>query len=226
MLNCHSPIDLSSHKLKVGSTFITRPNIDHDSKPEMYEYYDDAGNLKAGMERFGQEMNFVWGEAGQIESLFGSPAVGRLFRHLFFLMGIAILFTTELGVLDATARISTDIIKVNYLRENDRWPLGRLYFFFLWGEILVSSAILLAAAIYPSFRQPLFLLKMAAAMNGGVMFIYSLILLYMNNKILSRSLSMNPVRFVAMVWACAFFGYFSFLAVKLEVLPYLTSLLR
>ncbi|GIT31281.1 MAG: hypothetical protein Ct9H300mP1_33270 [Planctomycetaceae bacterium] len=29
----------------------------------------------------------------------------------FLVMGIAVLLTTELGVLDATARISTDIVK-------------------------------------------------------------------------------------------------------------------
>jgi hypothetical protein len=42
----------------------------------------------------------------------------------------------------------------------------------------------------------------------------------MNNKILSRSLSMTPLRFVALVWSCAFFGYFSLQALRLEVLPW------
>jgi 3-oxoacyl-[acyl-carrier protein] reductase len=59
--------------------------------------------------------------------------------------------------------------------------------------------------------------------NGGVMFLYSLILLYMNNKILSRSLSMSPLRFVAIVWSCAFFGYFTIQALQLEVWPYLSG---
>lgn len=189
-------------------------------------FYDAGGQLKPGMERFGQDMNFVWGEAGQIQALFSSPVAGQLFRYMFFIMGISLLLTTELGILDATARISTDIIKVNFLRENPHWSLGRLYFVLLWSEIGLSSLILLAGALIPTFHQPLFLLKMAAAMNGGVMFVYSLILLYMNNKILSRSLSMSPARFVAMVWACAFFGYFSVLALKIETLPYVMSWLK
>ena len=50
-------------------------------------------------------------------------------------MGVAILFTTEFGVLDAASRISTDIVKVAWLRDNPRWSEGRLYFAFLWGEI-------------------------------------------------------------------------------------------
>jgi hypothetical protein len=183
-------------------------------------FYNAEGNLKPGMERFGQDMNFVWGEAELIQQLFATPATGLAFRTLFFIMGIAILFTTELGVLDATARISADILKVNYFRDDSRWSLGRLYFLLLWFEILLSSAILFASARNPAFKQPLFLLKTAAAMNGGVMFIYSMILLYMNTKILSRGIAISAARFVAMVWACGFFGYFTLIALKLEVIPY------
>lgn len=184
-------------------------------------FYDASGSLKPGMDRFGKDLNFVWGEAGVIESLFASPAVGKTIRFLFFVMGVAILFTTELGVLDATSRISTDIIKVNFLRDNDRWSSGRLYFLILWSQIAIGCAILLAGAVVPSFSQPLFLLKTSAAMNGGVMFLYSMILLYLNSKILPRSIAITPLRFVMLVWACAFFGYFAILALKFEVFPYL-----
>jgi hypothetical protein len=146
--------------------------------------------------------------------------LGNTFKLLFLLMGVAILLTTELGVLDATARISADILKVNYLRENEHWSLSRLYYFFLWGEILLGSAILLYGSINPHFSQPLFLIKTSAAMNGGVMFLYSMILLYMNSKILSRSISTSPLRFVTMVWAAAFFGYFSLQAFQMQIIPY------
>jgi hypothetical protein len=187
-------------------------------------FYDESGQLKPGMERFGSDLNFVWGEAGLIEGAFSSPTVGSLFKTGFFVMGMALLLTTELGVLDATARISTDVIKTNFLRENANWSQSRLYFVILWSEIAIGSAILLMGAFHPDFRQPLFLLKTSAAMNGGVMFVYSIILLYLNNKILSRSLSMTPLRFVAMIWACGFFGYFTLLALRHEVIPYLKSL--
>ncbi|MFN0053860.1 MAG: Nramp family divalent metal transporter [Planctomycetales bacterium] len=186
-------------------------------------FYTAAGELKPGMERFGEGMDFVYGEAELIRESFSSPVTGRLFKIGFFVMGMALLLTTELGVLDATVRIATDIIKVNFLRDNPRWSQSRLYFCILWGEILIGTAILLIGHFNPNFKEPLFLLKTSAAMNGGVMFIYSVILLYLNNKILSRSLSMSPIRFVAMVWACGFFGYFTILALKHDVLPYFTS---
>ncbi|WP_146371876.1 Nramp family divalent metal transporter [Symmachiella macrocystis] len=179
-------------------------------------FYDADGNPVAGTESYGKGLGFVWGQA----ELIGTQLGGGV-KYAFLLMGIAILLTTELGVLDATARISTDIVKVNLLRDNENWSASRLYFLFLWGEIILGSCILLYGTIDPSFKEPLFLLKTSAAMNGGVMMIYSVLLLYLNNKILSRSLSMTPLRFVAIIWSCAFFGYFTIQALQLSVLPYL-----
>ncbi|MFI4848307.1 MAG: Nramp family divalent metal transporter [Gimesia chilikensis] len=178
-------------------------------------FYEANGQLREDMGKFGEGLNFIWGQAMLLEA-----KLGNTFKLLFLLMGVAILLTTELGVLDATARISADILKVNYLRENEHWSLSKLYYFFLWGEILLGSAILLYGSINPHFSQPLFLIKTSAAMNGGVMFLYSMILLYMNSKILSRSISTSPLRFVAMVWAAAFFGYFSLQAFQMQIIPY------
>ena len=182
-------------------------------------FYGPDGKLLPGMERFGGDMDFVWGEATLIQGTFSSPLLGQVFRTLFFVMGMALLFTTELGVLDAAARISADIIKINVLRENPRWTLARLYFVILWTEILLSTAILVMGGINPKFYNPLNLLKISAAMNGMVMCIYSLLLLYLNLKIMPRSLAITPLRFVAMVWGCAFFGYFSLQAIQIELWP-------
>jgi hypothetical protein len=186
-------------------------------------FYDAEGQIRPEAANFGEDLNFIWGEANLIEAGFANPLLGKLFRTMFFVMGMALLLTTELGVLDATVRISTDILKVNFLRTNDSWSQSRLYFVLLWTEIAIGTGILLAGEYYPQFRQPMFLLKTSAAMNGGVMFIYTVILLYLNNKILSRSLSMTPLRFLAMVWGCGFFGYFTLLALKYEVFPWLTG---
>lgn len=184
-------------------------------------FYDANGQLKEGVAQFGSGLNFIWGQATLLED-----RLGGTFKLLFLLMGAAILLTTELGVLDVTARISADILKVNYLRENENWSLSKLYYVFLWSEILLGSAILLYGSINPLFKQPLFLIETSAAMNGGVMFLYSMILLYMNTKILSRSISTNPLRFVVMVWAAAFFGYFSLQAFQVQIIPYFESILR
>ena len=159
-----------------------------------------------------QGMGFI-----RIEGEFIGAAYGNFSQHLFHWMGIAILLTTELGLLDACARISTDIIKVNWLRNSERWTDSRLYFLLLWGQIVLGCAIMLVGLVVPGFSQPLTLLVLSASLNGGVMLIYSLLLLWMNNRVLRQALAMHPVRFVAMVWSCAFFGYFTFVTLKSQL---------
>jgi hypothetical protein len=143
------------------------------------------------------------------EGDFIGAAHGAFFGHLFHWMGIAILLTTELGLLDACARISTDIIKVNWLRNSERWSKGRIYLFLLWGQILFGCLVMLT-----DFNQPLVLLVLSASLNGGVMLIYSALLLWTNNRVLRGKLAMHPVRFVALVWSCIFFGYFTVVTLK------------
>ncbi|MBD3673478.1 MAG: Nramp family divalent metal transporter [Planctomycetaceae bacterium] len=180
-------------------------------------FYDAGGALKPGMDKFGKDMNFIWGEATTLGTMEG----GQMLKVAFLIMGTAILLTTELGVLDVISRISADIVKVNYLRDNENWSVSKLYFLFLWGEIALGVTILMT----PGFAKPLFLIKISAALQGGVMFVYSILLLWMNNKVLSRSLSMSPLRFVAIIWSCAFFGYFSFMVMKMEVMPILFEII-
>lgn len=174
-------------------------------------FYEADGSLKPGMDKFGEEMDFIWGEATTL----GTMNYGSFLKTVFLLMGTAILLTTEFGVLDAASRISADIVKTNYLRDNDNWSLSKLYFVFLWGEIALGVLVL----SIPGLSKPLLLIKISAALQGGVMFIYSILLLWLNNKVLSRSLSMSPIRFLAIIWSCAFFGYFAFMVLRLEVLP-------
>ena len=139
---------------------------------------------------------------------------GAIFRHMFNWMGIAILLTTELGLLDACARISTGIIKVNWLRDSQRWTDSRLYFALLWGQILLGCLIMLSGLVLPGLTQPLVLLVLSASLNGGVMLVYSVLLLWLNNRVLRDRLAMHPVRFVALIWSCAFFGYFTIITLQ------------
>jgi hypothetical protein len=113
-----------------------------------------------------------------------------------------------LGVLDACARISTDIVKVNYARDVAWLTDSRLYFIFLWGEIAFGCIILGSGLM----TGPLLLLKTSAALNGGVMLLYSGTLFYLNRRVIPRALAAHPVRQGVLIWSCAFFGFFSCLA--------------
>jgi hypothetical protein len=168
-------------------------------------FYDSEGRIKPGLENFGRGTQFLLAQAREIGTY-----LGRAPKVAFFIMGIAILFTTELGVLDAASRISTDIVKVNWLRDNPRWTEGRLYFLFLWGTILAGSLILLIQSFRGSGSvESLGLFKAAAAMNGAVMFFYSGLLLYLNRRALPAPIRMSNCRALILVWSVLFFGFFT-----------------
>jgi len=153
----------------------------------------------------------VWGEAVAIENL-----LGHGFKLLFLVMGVAILLTTEFGVLDATSRISTDIVKVNWLKDSELFSESRLYYLFLWGTIGLGIAILMVG----DQRAGAFVLfKLTAALNGGVMFLYCALLLYMNRMRLPEAIRINGWRCAILAWAVCFFGLFAVWAVYDKLVP-------
>lgn len=166
-------------------------------------YYGPDGTRKEGGELKG--MAFIFGEAGAIEQ-----TLGKTFRIAFLLMGVAILFTTEIGVLDAASRISTDIVKVNWLLENKKWSESRLYFIFLWSTIVIAAVIV--ALGNELVEGALSLFKLTAALNGAVMFLYSGLLLYMNYRRLPAPIRITKGRALMLAWSVLFFGFFAVLA--------------
>lgn len=176
--------------------------------------YDEQGQLRDHARNLKGGMDFIFAQSLMLRDY---PA-GNVLRYCYLFAGAAVLLTTELGVLDCVARISADLVRVNFVRDSQRWTVSRLYFIFLWSEIALGSIILLMG-----IEEPKALIQISAALNGGVMFLYSLLLLYMNSKILPRSLAITPLRFVAIVWACAFFGYFTVQALRLSLIPLVTG---
>ena len=143
---------------------------------------------------------FIADEAAALEARFGSAA-----RHLFLGVGVVVLFTTELALLDAVARVAADILKMGVLRK---WSpsLSRLYFAVVWALIAFGIVVLAAG-----FDEPLPLLILSATLNGFVMFLYSGLLLCLNVGCLRKPLRPGPLRIAALVGALCFFGYFSVL---------------
>jgi hypothetical protein len=131
-------------------------------------------------------------------------AFGALAKVALWVAGFLILFTTELGVLDMVARVNADIIRTHWARGSAAWSLPRIYYTCLWAEILAGCGILLAG-----FSEPVPLLVLGACLNGLVMAFYAFLLLWINARVLPRWLAMGKLRFVAIVWACAFYGYFA-----------------
>ena len=129
---------------------------------------------------------------------------GSWLSTFFWLIGSVVLFSTNLTVLDMVARLTADVLKTGALRDSERWSESKLYFITVWGMIVFGSLILLSGV-----DQPLVLLVIASALNGVVMFIYSMLLLRLNRSVLPREIGLTGVRFGAVIWACLFYGLFS-----------------
>ena len=156
----------------------------------------------------GEDMDFVRQQGVQVGAAFGGLAkVG------FYIAGMLILLSTELGLMDMVARVSADLVRTLWAKGSETWTLRRLYYVFLWGEILTGCAILLSG-----FDKPVPLLVLGACLNGLVMAFYSILLLWMNKRVLPAWLAMGWVRFGAILWACGFYGYFSVM-VLIDQLP-------
>jgi hypothetical protein len=166
-------------------------------------FYDAAGQRTIDPAGYKDNLRFVWTEAEHLATV-----VSPIARWAFLIVGVAILFTTEFGVLDAASRISTDIVKVAWLRNSPQWSEGRLYFTFLWGEILLASGVLLLER-YGFPLGALGLFKLTAAMNGGVMLLYSLALVYMNFFRLPPAIRIAPWRLAILLFTVLFFACFT-----------------
>jgi hypothetical protein len=144
----------------------------------------------------------------QIEGNALKDAVGPWFGTLFWVIGAISLFGAALGIIDYVSRLVADVLRVGYLRESRRWTESKLYFCVVWFLIACGSGILLSG-----FDQPLSLVVIAAALSGGVMFIYSLLLLVINRRFLPDQLKVRGIRMLVLLWAAGLFGVMSVLVV-------------
>jgi hypothetical protein len=160
--------------------------------------YDANGHRVISQAEFDKaDLKFIWGETNTLNDRLG-PAAGVM----FLLTGIAILLTTELGVLDAVSRTATNIVKTSFAPSDSTLPQSKVYFAFLWGLIGLGCIILLFSP--SALRQ----LKFTSAMNGGVMFLYSIVIMFLNRR-LPAEIRMSSWRAVVMWLAVGFFGFFT-----------------
>jgi hypothetical protein len=146
------------------------------------------------------DFDFLAAEAAALEARFGGWA-----RWVFIGVGVAVLFSTELALLDAVARVAADLVQVG-LRLYVKLEVGlsQLYFGVLWAMIAFGIVVLLVG-----FDQPLALIVLSAGLNAFVMFLYSGLLLWLNLKSFHGPLRMHPLRVLALGCSLLFFGYFS-----------------
>lgn len=134
-----------------------------------------------------------------------AAAIGRetlpIFGSLFLIVTGTMLCATQLTVLDSTSRIISE--NALLLAPKTTHNVSRSYYTVLWLQILFGIAVFLIG-----FDQPLTLIVLGAIINAFSMFVYTGILLWMNNRLLALELRPAPWRNAVMLFTFLFLGAF------------------
>ena len=149
-----------------------------------------------GLEGNAEGITFVVNEAKAIAKM-TFPFLGTLFLLITGIM----LCATQLTVLDSTSRIMTENILL--LSKKEHMNVSKVYYAVLWIQILFGITVFLAG-----FDRPLVLIVLGAMINAFSMFVYTGIMLWLNNKTLAKELRPKPWRNVVMIATFLFLGIF------------------
>ncbi|MDD4136017.1 MAG: Nramp family divalent metal transporter [Candidatus Shapirobacteria bacterium] len=133
------------------------------------------------------------------------PVIGTFFLLLVAMM----LFSTQLSVMDATSRISSENLVIINQKKFKPKNLPHFYFSFLWIQIILGVIILLAG-----FKEPLQLVVISAFLNAITMLVYSVAILWLNQKTLAKELKPSLWRKVILLLVILFFGFFSWIVIR------------
>jgi hypothetical protein len=128
--------------------------------------------------------------------------LGTWFEYFFYLAGFAVLFSTNIGVVDWVSRLTADSLKVNFLKESQFWSESKIYITIVWIMCIGGSLIIWTGI------EPLILLILASTGGGFMMFFYSGLLILLNRRFLPDPIKLRSWRLVGMV--VAFLIYASF----------------
>jgi hypothetical protein len=136
-----------------------------------------------------------------LESQVLDAQVGTWFGTLFLAVGAISLFAAALGIVDYVARLVADVIHVGYTRDRDGITESRLYFTVVWCMVVFGCAILLLG-----FDQPLVLVTISTVLGGGIMFVYTCLLLVTNRRYLPAAVRLRGYRVGILLFSVAMLG--------------------
>lgn len=158
-----------------------------------------------GLNNNAEGINFVINEGLRIREIL-HPLVGTL----FLIVASVMLFQTQLGVLDSTSRIMAENLAIKKLEksQNKTINLSKIYFSFLWAQI-IFGIVLFALNI----SEPRFLIVLGAVLNAIAMFVHIGLVNYMNNKVLPIIFRPKVFRKIMLSIIFIVFGIFSIVTV-------------
>lgn len=137
---------------------------------------------------------------------------GTWLRVLFLLGGAFVLFSTQFGIVDTVTRITGSVFYERYGRHTRFWTLKRTFLFFLTVIVLASMGIVLASWLggeSVAGLQPNFLVLIAGPFTISSMYLFALVVGYMNVRRLPRPVRMPGWKRWGSVWAGLLWGWFT-----------------
>jgi hypothetical protein len=130
------------------------------------------------------------------------PQYGPVMFYVLLLVGVLILFSTQLGIFEALVRIVTDAAPAvsPRMRELIERDPRRFYYPFMIG-LLIAISIIIHLAL------PVALVQWSANMSNLGALIYPFMLMYLNSK-LPRAARPRVWHYVILVLNFLFFGFF------------------
>src|SRR5215218_8188482 len=128
--------------------------------------------------------------------------LGTWFEYFFYLAGFAILFSTNVGVVDWVSRLTADSLKVNFLARSQFWSESKIYVTVVW-IMAIGGALIIWTGV-----EPLLLLVLASTGGGFMMVFYSALLILLNRRFLPDPLKIKSWRLVGMTLAFLMYAVF------------------
>ena len=147
----------------------------------------------------------------QTEAQTLSNQLGTWFEYFFYFAGFAVLFSTNVGVMDWVSRLTADSLKINFLKESQFWSESKIYITVVWIMAIGGSLIIWTGI------EPLVLLVLSATGGGFMMFFYSGLLILLNRRFLPEQIKLRSWRLVGMTLAFLLYASFSVYIIYLLV---------
>ncbi len=149
-------------------------------------------------------LDFVFVQADALTGRFG-----EVIGTFFLLVGGIFLFKTQLGVYETTSRIMTENIQLASEKFKDRYSRSKIYFFFLWAQIVSAIFITLLG-----ISEPVQILLIQTFFSALSMLVLSILVQIVNNsKLLPDSIKPGVFRNLTLCASVIFFGVFVVLTI-------------
>jgi hypothetical protein len=135
--------------------------------------------------------------------------VGGWFGYFFWAIGAISLFAAALGIVDYTSRLAADVLKTAYFPDASE---SRIYAALVWGLVVIGIIVISAG-----FTQPIALVLISAVTGGTMMFMYSILLIITNRRMLPKPIRVGTGRLVALVWSVLLFGILATLTFQQQI---------